>query len=240
MKKYQLLVILCFLSIRILAQESTKDYREALTLIEVWLEAQKDYEKLPGITASIVSDQELLWSGAYGMANIDKNIKAETKTICSICSISKLFTSVAIMKLYDEGKVRLDDNIIDLLPWYNLEQQFAESGPIIIRSLLTHSSGLPRENAFSHWNGPNYIFPSKDEIKAKLSTQKTLYPSSTYYQYSNLALTLLRYVVQEVSGMSFEEYIEENILSTLELSNTRTTMPESLHGTDLAIGYSIL
>ena len=240
MKKYQLLVILCFLSIRILAQESTKDYREALTLIEVWLEAQKDYEKLPGITASIVSDQELLWSGAYGMANIDKNIKAETKTICSIGSISKLFTSVAIMKLYDEGKVRLDDNIIDLLPWYNLEQQFAESGPITIRSLLTHSSGLPRENAFSHWNGPNYIFPSKDEIKAKLSTQKTLYPSSTYYQYSNLALTLLGYVVEEVSGMSFEEYIEENILSTLELSNTRTTMPESLHGTDLAIGYSIL
>jgi CubicO group peptidase (beta-lactamase class C family) len=240
MKKYQLIIILFFLSIRILAQEATKDYREALILIEVWLDAQKDYEKLPGITASIISDQELLWSGAYGMANIEDKVKAEPKTICSICSISKLFTSIAVMKLYDEGKLRLDDNIVEVLPWYNLEQQYLGSGPITIRTLLSHSSGLPRENTFSHWNGPDYSFPTKEQIKAKLSSQKTLYPASTYYQYSNLAITLLGYVIEEVSGKSFDAYIEENILSPLGLSNTRSSMPESLYGTELAIGYSLL
>jgi len=240
MKKYQFVIILFFLSIRILAQEPTKDYREALILIEVWLDAQKDYDKLPGITASIISDQELLWSGAYGMANIEDNVKAEPKTICSICSISKLFTSVAIMKLYDEGKLRLDDNIVDVLPWYNLEQQYEESGPITIRTLLSHSSGLPRENTFSHWNGPDYSFPTKEQIKAELSFQKTLYPASTYYQYSNLALTLLGYVIEEVSGKSFDAYIEENILSQLGLANTRSSMPESLYGKELAIGYGPL
>ena len=240
MRKYSLVIILFFFSIQIFAQRETKDYSEALKLIEVWLDAQKDYEKLPGITASIVSDQDLLWSGAFGMANIDRNIKAEIKTLCSICSISKLFTSVAIMKLYDEGKLRLDDNILDILPWYNLEQQYVESGPITIMTLLSHSSGLPRENAYSHWNGPNYSFPTKDQIKTKLSTQKTLYPSSTYYQYSNLAFTLLGYVVEEVSGESFENYIEKNILSQLRLSNTRSTLPKSLYGTELAVGYSLL
>jgi CubicO group peptidase (beta-lactamase class C family) len=240
MKKYCLIIILIFLSIQIFAQEETKNYSEAFKLIEVWLDAQIDYEKLPGITASIVSDQELIWSGAYGMANIDENIKAEVKTLCSICSISKLFTSVAVMKLYDERKLRLDDNIIDILPWYNLEQQYVESGPITIRTLLSHSSGLPRENTYSHWNGPDYSFPSKVQIKAKLSTQKTLYPSSTYYQYSNLAFTLLGYVIEEVSGESFEDYIEKNILSQLGLSNTRSTLPKSLYGTELAIGYSVL
>jgi len=60
MKKYCLIIILFFLSISIFAQEETKDYSEALKLIEVWLDAQIDYEKLPGITASIVSDQELI------------------------------------------------------------------------------------------------------------------------------------------------------------------------------------
>lgn len=240
MKKIELIILLAFFSIPILAQEPVYDYGEALTLIDVWLDAQKDYENLPGITASIVSDQELLWAGAYGMANIDENIKVETKTLCSICSISKLFTSIAIMKLYDEGKLRLDDNLKDILPYYNLEQQYFESGPITIRTLLNHSSGLPRENAFSHWNGPNYSFPTKDEIRSKLSTQKTLYPASTYYQYSNLGLTLLGYVVEEVSGEPFDEYIQENILSALELSNTRSTMPKSLHGNELAVGYSVL
>ena len=50
------------------------------------------------------------------------------------------------MKLYDEGKLRLDDEIHDLLPWYDLKQQFEDSWPITIRTLLTHSSGLPRES----------------------------------------------------------------------------------------------
>lgn len=240
MKKILLILSICFLKTGLYAQNESKDYSEAIKIIEVWLDAQKDYEKLPAITASIVSDQDFIWSGAFGMANIDNNVKADTKTICSICSISKLFTSIAIMKLYDEGKLRLDDNVSEILPWYNLEQQFESSGPITIRSLLTHSSGLPRENAFSHWNGPNFSFPTKEEIKEKLSSQKTLYPASTYYQYSNLALTLLGFVVEEITGEPYEQYVTDNILNPLNLSDTRPTMPKALHGKELAIGYSVL
>jgi len=240
MKKFYLVIFVFFLVKPFYAQEDLKDYSEAIKIIRVWLDAQTDYDNLPGITAIIVNDQDVLWSGAFGMANIEDNIKAEVKTLCSICSISKLFTSVAIMKLYDEGKLRLDDTIDDVLPWYNLEQQYSDSGPITIRSLLSHSSGLPRENTFSHWNGPDFPFPSKEQIKAKLSTQKTLYPASTYYQYSNLALTLLGEVVEEISGTTFDDYVGHNILTPLGLVNTRTTMPESLHGTQLAIGYSPL
>jgi CubicO group peptidase (beta-lactamase class C family) len=238
--KHLLFAIIFFVWFTCFTKEKQKDYSEAIKLIEVWLDAQKDYEKLPGITASIVSNQDLIWSGAFGMANIDGNVEADTKTLCSICSISKLFTSIAIMKLYDEGKLRLDDSVTDILPWYNLEQQFADSGPITIRSLLSHSSGLPRENTFSHWNGPDFSFPTKDQIKATLANQKTLYPASTYYQYSNLALTLLGYVIEEISGDSFEGYVTQNILSPLGLLNTTPTMPRALHGNELAIGYTVL
>ena len=65
------------------------------------------------------------------------------------------------MKLYDEGKLRLDDRIDDLLPWYDLEQKFTASGPITVRSLLTHSSGLPREANFPYWTGPDFPFPTQ-------------------------------------------------------------------------------
>ena len=122
MKGYFVTVFLLFFFISLYAQNSKKDYSDAFKLIEAWLDAQKDYEQLPGISASIVHDQEVLWSGAFGLANMEKKVNADPSTICSICSISKLFTSVAIMKLYDEGKLRLDDKISDLLPWYNLEQ----------------------------------------------------------------------------------------------------------------------
>lgn len=231
-----------FLSLLLLFSSSfaqdDKNYSEAFSLVEVWLEAQKDFEQLPAITALVIENQKVLWSKGFGLANIEDEVKANSSTLFSICSISKLFTSIAIMKLYDEGKLRLDDEVSDLIPWYNLEQIFPESGPVTIRSLLTHSSGLPREAAYPYWTGPDFPFPTRDQIKSKLGEQKTLYPASTYFQYSNLALTLLGEIVQEVSGQNYNQYIHENILGPLDLSDTRTELPESMLGKNLAIGYS--
>lgn len=240
MKNYYFTLFFSFLITISYAQENKKDYTEAFKLVEVWLEAQKDFDQLPGLTAIVIDDQAVLWSGAFGFSNVEKNIKAEDTTLCSICSISKLFTSVAIMKLYDEGKLRLDDLVSDLLPAYKLEQQYAESGPITIRSLLTHSSGLPREAAYPYWTGPDFPFPTKEQIDAKLGEQETLYLASTYFQYSNLGLTLLGEIVEEISGVPYDEYVQENILKPLGLNDTRTELPEDLYGTDLAIGYSAM
>lgn len=237
MKKYYFLLLVLLIFQNGFSQNDKKDYTEAFEFIEVWLEAQKDFEDLPGITASVVNDQEIAWSGSFGKSNLEGNVKADPSTLFSICSISKLFTAVAVMKLYDEGKLRLDDEIGELLPWFDLEQQFPESGPITVRSLLSHSSGLPREANFPYWTGPDFPFPAREEIREALKDQQTLYPSSTYFQYSNLALTLLGEIVEEVSGVPYDQYIDENILKPLRLQDTRTELPESLYGKQLAIGY---
>ncbi len=221
-------------------QSDDLSYENAFKLVEVWLDAQRDYEKLPGISASIVRDQELLWAGGFGQANPEEDVSTQTNTLGSICSISKLFTAVAIMKLYDEGKLRLDDKIEDLLPWYELEQQFQTSGPITVRSLLTHSSGLPREANFPYWTAPDFPFPDSRAMREGLKDQKTLYPASTYFQYSNLGLSLLGEIVAEVSGMPYDAFIRQNILEPLALSDTRMEMPQQLYGSQLAIGYSAL
>jgi len=240
MKNYALILVLSFFLTFSYAQQNKKNYDEAFQLVEVWLEAQKDFDQLPGISAMVVEDQKVLWSGAFGLSNVEENTKAESSTLCSICSISKLFTSVAIMKLYDEGKLRLDDRVEDLLPAYKLKQKYPESGPITIRSLMTHSSGLPREAGYPYWTGPDFPFPTKEQIDGKLIDQETLYPASTYFQYSNLALTLLGEIVEEISGLPYEEYIQNNILEPLGLFDTRTEMPKAMYGQELAIGYSAM
>ncbi|WP_339614109.1 serine hydrolase domain-containing protein [uncultured Winogradskyella sp.] len=222
------------------SQNEEKNYDEAYKLIAVWLEAQKDFERLPSITAVIVKDQDILWSGAFGKSNIEGGRDAKANTLCSICSISKLFTSVAIMKLYDEGKLRLDDELKDVLPWFKLKQQFSDSGPITIRSLLTHSSGLPRQSDIPYWSAPDFSFPTVEEMKKALMRHETLYPASSNFQYSNLALSLLGEVVAEISGMSYEDYVTEYILNPLKLNDTRPNLPKTLYGNDLAIGYSAL
>ncbi|MGY5849124.1 serine hydrolase [Salegentibacter sp. F14] len=237
MKKIFLFSVFYVITVSVNAQ---KDYGDAIQLIEIWLDAQKDYEKLPAVIASVTEDQNKIWSGAFGVANPENNTPADVSTLCSICSISKLFTAVAVMKLYDEGKLRLDDKIEDLLPWYDLEQQYEDTAPITIRSLLTHSSGLPRESNFPYWTGPEFAFPDKEEIREELSEQKTLYPASKYFQYSNLGLTLLGEVVEEISGIPYQEYVQQNILDPLGLDNTYSFLPEEKYGNQLAVGFGPL
>ncbi|MBM3855349.1 MAG: serine hydrolase, partial [Verrucomicrobia bacterium] len=172
-----------------------------------------------------------------GLADLLQKVPARPDTLYSICSISKLFTAVAILQLCDAGRLRLDDRIEDVVPGYNLTQAYADSGPITVRSLLTHSSGLPRESDYPYWTGPDFPFPDRTAIRAKLGEQKTLYPASTYHQYSNLGLTLLGEIVAARSGQPFERYIEDNILKPLRLTQTRTELPATLRGGQLATGY---
>lgn len=222
------------------AQYESTDYTDALRLIDTWIEAQRDYQHLPGLSAAIIKDQNVLWGKGYGVANISGNIATSTSTVYSICSISKLFTSVAIMQLYDAGKLRLDDPIESILPNFNIKNSFPDSGPITIRSLLTHSSGLPRESDYPYWTGPDFPFPTQDQIAKKIPEQTMLYPASTYLQYSNLGMSLLGDVVEKISGKSYNVYVEENILKPLRLSSTHPYLPKDQWGTKLAKGYGAL
>ncbi|HEX5652092.1 MAG TPA: serine hydrolase, partial [Chitinophagaceae bacterium] len=192
---------------------------------------------IPSVSVAVVKDQETIWRKAFGMANNDEKVSASTSTVYSICSISKLFTSIAIMQLYDAGKLRLDDHIETILPQYKLKQQYKESGPITIRSLLTHSSGLPRESDFPYWTGPDFPFPTQEQMNAKLGQQQTLYPSSTFFQYSNLGIALLGEVVEKLSGKTYDAYVEENILKPLRLASTRPYIPKEEWGKKMALGY---
>lgn len=243
MKLYLFLSCLAFASLCFAQPEpaiqDTKqkiDYREPLRMINVWMDAQKDFDKLQGVSVSIINDQQLIFKKGYGNSNTATGGATELNTIYSICSISKLFTSVAIMQLWEQGKIRLDDSLSTLFPNLGLTQKFPESGPITIRSLLTHSSGLPRESEYPYWT--EFKFPDDQQITQKLKTQETLYPASTILQYSNLGMTILGQVVTKISGMPYEKYIEENILQPLRLANTRPNMPRHLWGKQLAIGYS--
>lgn len=240
MKPSLIILLFAMLPLALYARDEQKNYSEAINIIEVWLDAQRDFDKLPGISASVTEGQELIWSGAFGFANVENKIETTPATLGSICSISKLFTSVAIMKLYDDGKLRLDDRIEDLLPWYDLEQRYTGSRPVTVRSLLTHSAGLPREADFPYWTGPDYPFPSTEMIIEQLEKQQTLYPASTCFQYSNLGMTLLGEIVAEVSGEAYDDYVQKNILDVLELHDTRTHLPEALYGNELAKGYGVL
>ena len=211
---------------------------DAVKAWEAWIEYQAAINGIPGVSVGIVHDQELIATNAFGLANPETRQPAAPGTLYSICSISKLFTSIAVLRQRDAGKLRLDDTVAEHLSWFDIEDAHPDDESITIRGLLTHSAGLPRESDYPYWTAADYPFPTHDEIVARLEEQETLYPASRYFQYSNLGLTLAGEIVAATSGQSFDEYIRTHILDPLEMQDTFTEVPKDLRGSRLAIGHS--
>jgi len=213
---------------------------EAVAVVETWLDAQLAYEQVPSISAAIVHDQELVWSGAVGMAHPARGLAATPETLYSICSISKLFTAVAVMRLRDRGLLELRDPVSDHLPWFSVRQAHDSSAPVTVQGILAHAAGLPRESDQPYWTGPDFPFPTREEIIEGLANQETLYPAWRYFQYSNLGLTLAGELVTELTGTPYEAYVREHVLAPLGLADTHPDIPAEHRGGQLATGYSSL
>ena len=220
------------------AQDNKKSYFEAFKLIEIWLDAQKDFENIPGMVAMVVQDQDVLWTGAFGKSDLKQNTAMDINTICSICSITKSFTAVAIMKLVDEGKLNLDDKVEDLLPFFNVNQKFPSEKVISVRSLLAHASGLPGNTKHSYYTGPDFIFPSKEEFREVFNELETESEVGTDVNYSNIGYALLGEIVSKISGVPYEDYIKEEILNPLKMTETSMGTLASLN--NQATGYTAI
>ncbi len=173
------------------------------------MHAEIDYYNLPGIAIGVVYGEHLVWEKGFGFADVTKKIPMTPQTLFRLASITKLFTSTAIMQLRDAGKLQLNDPIEKYLPWFKIKNRFPDEPPITIWHILTHTSGLPREAAFPYWTDHN--FPTLEQIIERLPKQETIFPPETKWKYSNLAMALLGAIVESASGEKYDKYIQRTI-----------------------------
>jgi CubicO group peptidase (beta-lactamase class C family) len=222
---------------------------EALHLLDLWVAAERDWKRIPAVSVGVVHDQTLVWSKGYGFAHVDRRVAASPATIYSICSISKLFTSISIMQLRDQGKLSLSDPVTKHLAWFDQRWPDAHAPPVTIEGLLTHSAGLAREAEMPYWADAStlatagqpprdYAFPSRDDLLRAVPGRPVLFPPSSYYQYSNLGLTLAGEIVAARSGMDWGDYVKKNILDPLGMKDTFTEIPVQHRDGRYATGYS--
>jgi len=205
-----------------------------LKLMERWIEAQRVYRDLPGLSVALVHDQDLIYAHGFGFANVEDEVPATAQTMYRVASITKTFTATAVLQLRDQGKLQLDDPIERHLPWFRIKNRFPNAPAITIKHLLTHTSGLPRESAFPYWT--DYKFPSRSEMIRSLEQQETIFPTETRLKYSNLAMALAGEIVTEVSGTPYSEYVTRQILDPLGMSST-TVFFQDKDRDRLAVGY---
>ena len=207
-----------------------------LRLAEAWLRAQLAHDGVPGASVGIVHDQKLVSAWGFGFANAKAKVPATARTRFPICSISKLFTSVAAMRERDAGRLSLDKPIADYLSWYTLKPADGAEEPVTARAIMSHAAGLPREVDVPYWR--DLKFPDVGQMKARVASQAALYRPYEHHQYSNLGMSLLGEVVGSVSGQDYHSYVRRHLLEPLGLVRTTSDVPVEHWGKELAVGYT--
>ena len=218
------------------AQTADPALEARLRLADAWLERQMLEELIPGASIALVRGQALIWSAGYGYADREGAVPATPQTAYSVCSISKLFTSVAVMTLVEDGRMDLDAPLAEYVPELDLPAAgdvIAE--PITVRGALSHAAGLPREGATPYW--VEVDFPDRDTLLEGLSQQARLYTPFDTWQYSNLGMSLLGEAVERVSGEAYDSYVRGAVLEPLGLDAVTTDLPMNADGGRFAAGY---
>ncbi|MBZ9606540.1 serine hydrolase [Clostridium estertheticum] len=181
---------------------------------------KKNMEKysIPGAAIAIVKDGKEVFKKGYGYSNIAGKISVDPdKTVFPAASVSKMFTATAIMQLYEEGKIDLNENIDNYIKPYKVINNYKE--PVTCGNLLTHSSGVDEASELNVGTRDEKSIKSQ-EYYFDNHTPRVVREPNTVSRYSNQGYNLLGYGIEKVAGISYEEYIKKNILEPLKMDNS--------------------
>ena len=192
--------------------ERLQKVESTLPVVEKIYKAFAEKNHFPGYSFGIVVDGKLVYSASSGYADIAKKIPATAQSMFRIASMSKSFTAMAILKLRDEGKLKLDDPVYLYIPELKNQQLTADAPVITIRNLLSHSAGFPEDNP---WGDRQLAKTEADLISLYKKGISFSTDPGLYYEYSNLGFATLGYIIHKVSGLPYGEYIDKNIWQPL-------------------------
>ncbi len=175
-----------------------------------------NHYNIPGLSIGIIRNDSIIYTKGYGIKSIKTGSLVTENTVFHTASISKLFTAEATMKLIAQNVISIDDKLVELLPELKYDDKRVEN--ITLKNLLNHTSGLPDISNY-HWDNNNQSDNSLKDFVLELNLKLDADPSSEY-QYSNLAYDILGYVIEKVSGATFDDFLKENILNTSEMYNS--------------------
>ena len=176
-------------------------------------------QHIPGLALAIVRGDRVVKMGGYGLANVELGVPASADTIFEIGSITKSFTSMAVLLLRERGRVSLDDRLDEYLA--DIPDAWK---PVTIRQLLSHTSGVPDyEEVMGYDSYRNIMTPG--QVIALVSAKPLDFPSGSQWRYSNTGYYLLTLVIEKVSAEKYADFVTKNILKPAGMTHTRASDP---------------
>lgn len=179
-------------------------------------------EFVPGLSVGVVYDNEIIYIKGFGVKNVDTKEPVDENSLFHMASVSKTFVATGIMQLVEQGKIRLDECVIEYLPYFKLKDDRYKD--ITIRQLLSHISGMPDEDDYE-WDKPQYDEEALERYVRSINEKELMWEPGEKFAYSNISYEILGNVIEKVSGMSFEKCMKENILNVVQMKESNFLKP---------------
>ncbi len=205
---------------------------EALEGFDALVEQALEQWHVPGVAVAVVSGGETLYAKGFGYRDLEAQRPMTADTLLPIGSCTKAFTTFVMGTLVDEGKLDWDEPVQTYIPWFKLKDPVA-TAELTARDMVTHRSGLPRHDMVWY----NDQEPTRRELVERL---RYLEPSAELrerFQYNNLMYMAAGFLVEEVTGETWEEAVRGRILDPLEMSRTTFADADSQKDDDFAWPY---
>lgn len=184
--------------------------------IDNYIVQQMEADDIPGLAVVVVQGDQVVYCKGFGVTSINTNFPVTPQSIFDLASVSKSFTAIGVLLLRDDGLIELDAPVQQYLPDFKPKDPLASH--ITVRHLLNHTSGLP--GAFS----APLIFQQGDDEMAELvmaiSRVRINREPGSSFEYADVNYCLLGALIEKVSGMTFEDYMDQNIFTPLDMPNT--------------------
>ncbi len=209
----------------------SQSLQEKVTMLDQYIEQAREQWNVPGLSVAIVKDGELLLMAGYGERELGSGRKVDGKTLFAICSTTKAMTSAAMAMLVDEGKLDWDDPVTDHFPGFQLSDPYITRS-VRIRDLFTHNVGLG--NADLLWYAWQY---EPAEIIDRVADLEMSYPLRGGYTYQNIMYAVAGTVMENVSGQTWADFLQERIFDPLEMNNTFPTLEKSMNYSNRSVAH---
>jgi len=176
-----------------------------------------DAGKTPGLSIAVARGGEIIHAAGYGFADLENGIRSDAETNYRVGSITKSFTALSIMQLVEKGKVKLSDPVTKYIPGYNTHGHI-----ITVQQLINHTCGIPNYTDIEKSDRTIWRqHRSHDEMRAVFEPAELLFEPGAGWYYTNSGYYLLGMIIEKVSGMKYDEYLDTHVVGPAGLENTQ-------------------
>lgn len=196
--------------------------------------ARKTFD-VPGIAVAIVKDGKVVMEQGFGLREIGKPDLVDAHTLFAIASNTKAFTAASLQQLAEQGKLKMDDRVIDHLPWFRMSDPYV-THEMRIRDLLAHRSGLSLgAGDLLYW--PPTSYTTKDVVE-RLRNVPIKNGFRSGYAYDNILFAVATLVIEQASGQSYADYVREHIFKPVGMDESLIDKTYLKAGMDVAMGHA--